>query len=197
MIIPVSLAGVAESDISVVWELVTLKTPKGTFRPAGFTSAPGRQYLRFDLSRAVFDTWKDTPIRLTASYSVAIFSEVGSVDLFEKGQPVRSPVLGQCGIAEGTRFQWGRRILCRNAFETHGTQLSQVTEDAIVAQGWEGSSIDMRLDPIVEQVYPPYLVDSPRLQASKLRLTVREPRAIAQGTIEIPDLRLADYAASR
>jgi len=148
------------------------------------------------VDREFYNAAKNAPVTLHVEYSLTKFGNAGSADVPLDGTPVFVPGMGQCGAA----VQWDRReFFCRSAFRGPAMFTSnRVAPTSGGMQPYTPLPWRAHLHPVVSRAYrlsggleKELAPASPEKPAT---LTVRERVAYFRYTLDVPNVRIADYA---
>ena len=198
---PIVVEGANPADLRIQSAELTFRTLSGVRRRAyaQVDVVDGRLRHLVSLDRTFFDAARDSPVHLEGEWYLTQYGNARSVEVPLDGTPVYASGPGQCGVIAGYSQ---RRFFCRSAFRSpQPFQSDQVAP-------WE------RYDPLrdvsrvprfVTLVYPivsrtySFVADegnqlAPAAPLRPTTLLIREPIAYFRYTMNVPNVRLADFA---
>jgi hypothetical protein len=199
--LPVTVAGTDAQNLQVQVTELSFKTLSGiTRRGRAKVEVTDRGLIHTTgIDREFFNAAKNSPVTVRAEYYVTQFASERSTDVPLDGTPVFIPGLGQCGVAVDYD---SRSFVCRSAFRSPG---NFVSERIIQGPGWrawtEYSPFPARLSihPVTARRYELSKFDVPNELAPEApekpaTLVSRKPVAYFRYTLEVPNVKLANYA---
>lgn len=196
--LPISVEGTEMRNLMVQsWDL-SFKTLSGVTRHGRTRVAFSPTLMMQDatVDREFYEAAKNAPVTVRVEYSLTLFGNAGSADVPLDGTPVVVPGMGQCGAV----VQWDHReFFCRSAFRGPGIFVSDRV--APVSDGlptYTPVQWRVHLNPVTTRAYrlSGGLAKelAPATPEEPAKLTARERVAYFRYTLEVPNVRLADYA---
>ncbi|MEO8099112.1 MAG: hypothetical protein ABI811_15520 [Acidobacteriota bacterium] len=203
--LPLLITGADPQNLHMQSSVVTFKTLAGVTRRARADVEPtpqGWQILTY-LDRGFFDSVKNAPVSVKAEYYLTQFGNTRSTDVPLDGTPVYVDQVGQCGTAPN----WDQRILvCRSAFRQPRAFFSDRLASSITGRSLQSIVGSYSPFPAFVSVHPVFARTyhlageeekelAPLAPERPVTLNVHDPVAYFRYTMDIPNVRLADYAA--
>ncbi len=199
--LPIAVTGADPRDLRVDSSEITFKTLSGITRHSRARVSRVEQRLvnTTSLDRTFFDAAKDSPVNVRAELYLTQFGRARSVNIPLDGTPVYISGPGQCGVvAEYDR----RRFVCRSTFEAPRAFLSDRVIRERRFQRWSDAYSPLpsvpSLNPVIWDTYELAGGASddlaPVVPERPATLVVRDPVAYFRYTMEVPNVRLAEFA---
>jgi len=196
--LPINVEGTDAKNVMVQsWDL-SFKTLSGMTRhgQTQMDFSPTGLVQKVNVDREFFNAAKNSPVTLRVEYSLTQFGNAGSADVPLDGTPVFVPGVGQCGAA----VRWDHReFFCRAAFQRPGMFVADRLGEAVPRmESYRPVSWDARVQPVFARGYE--LSEgvarelAPTAPEKPLTITARERVAYFRYTLEVPNIKLADYA---
>jgi hypothetical protein len=196
--LPILVAGIEMKHLMVQSTELTFRTLSGVTRHArtkiAFSPTTLMQFATVD--REFYEAAKNAPVTVRVEYSLTQFGNACAAHVPLDGTPVFVPGLGQCGAA----VQWDHRaFFCRSTFR--GPAMFDSDRVAPISGGMQPYTPVQwmaHLHPVVTRAYR--LSDglekelAPASAEQPVTLAVREHVAYFRYTLEVPNVRLGDYA---
>ncbi|MEP6960994.1 MAG: hypothetical protein ABI995_02890 [Acidobacteriota bacterium] len=204
--LPLLVTGADPRDLQMESSSISFRTLAGVKRQVGSraTLTPAGLELTAFVDREFFNAAKNSPVTLHGEYYFTQFGNPRSAEVPLDGTPVYVPLVGQCGTVPNYDRQ---RFVCREPFRRPRPFLSDrvgTFDGSGRYDGWMhwGSyspfPAQITLSPVFAESYQltaeAIAEVAPQAPARPANLVVRDPVAYFRYTLEIPNVRLADFA---
>ncbi|MEO5925390.1 MAG: hypothetical protein ABIR70_16335 [Bryobacteraceae bacterium] len=200
--LPVTVTGTDAQNLEVRVTGLAFKTLSGVTRKVRAKVEVSKLGLihTANVDRDFFNAAKDSPVTVHAEYYVTQYADERSTDVPLDGTPVFIPGLGQCGAAVNYD---NRSFVCRSAFRNPGWFVSDRLVMGPVVRRWWGVyspfPADVVIHPVIARSFELSKFDggnelAPAAPEKPATLVSRKPVAYFRYTLDVPNVRLANYA---
>lgn len=197
--LPIVVEGADPVDLRIQSAVITFKTLSGIRRQTRAQVRPVNGELRHTVSldRTFFDAAKDAPVQMEAEWYLTQYGNARAAEVPLDGTPVYIDGPGQCGVVAGYSQ---RRFVCRSAFSSpQPFQSAHVARPDQYHERWDhtvGGRIRTLVQPVFARSFQFVEEDqfAPSAPLQPTSLLVREPIAYFRHTLQVPSVRLADFA---
>jgi len=193
--LPIVPTGAAAHNIEIDSAQISFRTLSGVIIRSGsrLVATPTGFSHGVSVDRNFYEAAKNSPVTVRAEYVVTLFGNEHPAQVPLDGSPVMIDGLGQCG----TTPNYDRRmILCRSPFH----QWKSFISDRVAKNGYYSRFLGppLTIHPLGDQRFELTGEGSrelaPQAAERPVTLVVREPVGFFRYQMEVPNVKLSDYA---